>query len=144
MFSTQLNRRLIMSTVLFLVNLNEVGLKLRNIRSLNACGEQWTILSRSSSILRPRHIPHLAGTVGFEKLFPPMGKNSNKTPRKISLKQNAWGSLTESFPSCAEHDTYGLYLAADPTGAHTEPISTLNYLSISESISTFVSPQLIV
>lgn len=29
-----------MSTVLFLVNLNEVGLKLRNIRSLNAWSEQ--------------------------------------------------------------------------------------------------------
>lgn len=38
-------------------------------------------------------------------------------------------SLFCSFPSCAEHDMYGLYLAADPAGAHTQPISTLNYIS---------------
>lgn len=53
-------------------------------------------------------------------------------------------SLFNSFPSCAEHDTYGLYLAADPTGACTQPISTLNYSSIFKSISTIVSPQFIV
>lgn len=36
------------------------------------------------------------------------------------------------------------HLAADPTGACTQPISTLNYSSIFKSISTFVSPQFIV
>lgn len=53
-------------------------------------------------------------------------------------------SLFCSFPSCAEHDTYVLYLAADPVGAHTQPISTLNYISMFKSISTFFSPQFIV
>lgn len=46
------------------------------------------------------------------KIVPSMGRNSSKTPRKISLKQNAWGSLMKSLfcssPRCAEHNTHGL------------------------------------
>lgn len=47
-------------TDIFLVNLNQVSLKLNNISSLNAWGEQFRAKEGRPIVVHPRYIPHLA------------------------------------------------------------------------------------
>lgn len=47
-------------TGIFLVNLNQVSLKLNNISSLNAWGEQFRAKEGRPIVVHPRYIPHLA------------------------------------------------------------------------------------